>query len=500
MAHERTPIDRRSLLKRGALLGGVAAFGGALLPELPAAATTRRAPRRLAAQSDSILNHPAVEAPVDTVVVLMMENRSVDHHLGWLAADPTYIEEGRRRYGHRFRFDADSTQTFAGPDGRRVDTWYLPGSPGERNPYRRCDHPDPGHGWDSGRAQRDGGFLADGSRNDEFALGYYAADDVPVYADLVRRFTTFDRYHCSLLSSTYPNRAYLHSAQSGGRKNNDLPTGELGYQWPTIWDRLLAAGVPAAYYHVDLPVTALWGPRLVPHTRPMAEYFALCQAGALPRVVFLDPGFTTDLQTDDHPGGSDTRAAQKFVADVFWAFARSKHWQRGAFFVTYDEWGGFFDHVAPPILPDDRASSDDNENFGQAGFRVPTILASPHARRGFVDHTLYDHTSILRFIEWRFLGAPPTGPQGDGWFLTARDRNANNIGSSLVTAADPDVAVEVLPPPPVASLSCDDPLNTAAAAAPMKHPFEQAYESGYFDRVGYRLNLGSALDLTTVGL
>ena len=168
--------------------------------------------------------------------------------------------------------------------------------------------------------------------------------------------------------------------------------------------------MPASHYFVDLPTTALWGARLVPETHPIAEYFALCQVGALPRVVFLDPGFTTDLRTDDHPGGADTRAAQKFVADVFWAFARSPHWQRGAFLVTYDEWGGFFDHVPPPILPDDRASSDDNENFGQAGFRVPTILASPYAQRGFVDHALYDHTSILRFIEWRFLGAPPTGP------------------------------------------------------------------------------------------
>ena len=78
--------------------------------------------------------------------------------------------------------------------------------------------------------------------------------------------------------------------------------------------------------------------------------------------------------------------------------------------LTYDEWGGFFDHVAPPILPDLRASANDEENFGQAGFRVPTVLASPYARPGFVDHTQYDHTSILRFLEWRFLGAPPRGP------------------------------------------------------------------------------------------
>jgi phospholipase C len=174
---------------------------------------------------------------------------------------------------------------------------------------------------------------------------------------------------------------------------------------------------------------------------------------------------------------------------VFKAFMQSPNYARGLAVLTFDEWGGFFDHVAPPTFVDDRASVVDTENFGQAGFRVPTILASPHSQRGFVDHTLYDHTSILRFIEWRFLGAPPTGPGGSGWFLTARDQNANNIGASLVTSADPEVAVEVLPPPPVASLSCDDPLNTAASAAPMKHPFEQDYEAGFFDRVGHRVNL-----------
>lgn len=487
MAHDDR-LPRRTLLKGAALLGGSLAFGR--IPDLSA----RPAPTPgTGIAADSILNLPASEAPVDHVVVLMMENRSVDHHLGWLATDENYIEAGRRRYGPGFVIEADNTQAYTAPDGRVVDTWYLPGNPAEPNPYRRCDHPDPGHGWDSGRAQRDGGFLADGSGNDEFALGYYAANDVPVYATLARRFTVFDRYHCSLLASTYPNRSYLHSAQSGGVKNNDLPTATLGYEWPTIWDRLLAAGVPAGYFHTDLPVTALWGPRLLQHTRHIAEYFARCATGTLPNVTYIDPGFTTDLRTDDHPGGADTRAAQRFVANAFSAFARSPHWERGAFILTYDEWGGFFDHVAPPVLPDDRASSDDAENFGQAGFRVPTLLASPYSQRGFVDHNLYDHTSILRFIEWRFLGAPPVGPGADTdtWFLTQRDRYANNIGASLVTEPDPQVAVEALPQHTIASIGCDD---TAASAAVTMHPFEQAMRSGFFERMGYAVNL-QPLDL-----
>src|SRR4029077_15827876 len=110
--------------------------------------------------------------------------------------------------------------------------------------------------------------------------------------------------------------------------------------------------------------------------------------------------------------------------------------------LTYDEWGGFFDHVAPPMLPDARKSANDADNFAQAGFRVPTVLASPRARPGFVDHTLYDHTSVLRFLEWRFLGAPPRGPGASNakWFLTPRDRHANNLGETLLSGkTNPEV-------------------------------------------------------------
>ena len=136
------------------------------------------------------------------------------------------------------------------------------------------------------------------------------------------------------------------------------------------------------------------------------------------------------------------------------------------FILTYDEWGGFFDHVRPPVFADDRTSENDQENFGQAGFRVPTILASPYARPGFVDHRLYEHTSILRFIEWRFLGAPPEGPGADGdtWFLTKRDRHANNIGASLTPEAF-DLETNLSPPTPSISRPCS-PTNRAEPIAP----------------------------------
>ena len=487
-------MDRREFLRRTAQLSGAVALGGSALT-----AGTRSAAARIAADDfGSMLDHPVKESPIDTVVVVMMENRSFDHYFGWLAEDKKYIERGKKRYGKRFRVDGKQQQAFPAPDGTSVPTAPLLTNPGEVNPYRGCGHPDPGHSWTAGRAQRDGGFLAPGSGNDAFALSYYAGDALPFTSQLAREFTVFDRWHASILGATYPNRAYLHSGQSGTYKTNMLPFATGGYDWPTIWERFAAAGVSAGYYYTDLPVLALWGGRLESFQRPIDRYFADAQQGNLPKVTFLDPAFLSGNRTDDHPH-ADIRAGQRFVRDVFTAFARSKHWRRGAFVLVYDEWGGFYDHVRPPVLPDDRANPDDMENFGQAGFRVPAVIASPYARRGYVDHTLYDHTSVLRFLEWRFLGAPARGRGKDGqtWFLTARDRNANNLGATLAT--DPvdrkvginlDVVIGDPSPPCDAAPGAGGGLalrSPALASPPEEHAFEQAYKAGWFERVGHKV-------------
>jgi phospholipase C len=109
------------------------------------------------------------------------------------------------------------------------------------------------------------------------------------------------------------------------------------------------------------------------------------------------------------------------MADVVHAFLESPNFQRGALFVIYDEWGGFFDHVRPPSVPDDRNSTDINQNFGQMGFRIPAVAFSPYTIKGGVSHVRFGHESILKLIEYRF-GLRP---------LTRRDRYANNIGVSF---------------------------------------------------------------------
>jgi phospholipase C len=486
-------MDRRDFLRRAGLVGGAAAA----VTALPGCRHLFPHPGSgPGIGSRSMLELPATESEIDHVVVVMMENRSFDHWLGWMADDYRYLEAGRRRYGPGFSIDGRQHQTFLGPTGP-VSTAPLLHATDEPSPYEGCTHPDPGHGWDEGRAQRDGGFLAPGSDNDDFATGYYVGEDLPFTSQLARRFTTFDRYHASLLGPTFPNREYMHSAQSGGNKDNSFPPAG-GFTFATIWDKLKAANVPSRYYYSDLPFLALWGGRVSDIFHPATDYFTDCAAGTLPSVSFLDPKFSGPDENDDHPL-VDIRRGQAFLRDAFKAFAESPNWESGLFVITYDEWGGFFDHVRPPHVIDDRASTVDEDDFSQLGFRVPTVIASPFARPGYVDHQTYEHTSILRFLEWRFLGAPPAGPgrPGDSWALTARDRHANNIGSSLLARrCTDDIGFNLNVPVPDPAPVCVDggggvfgpaASATSAPADGQKSSMAAAADAGLFERLGARV-------------
>jgi len=408
--------------------------------------------------ANSILNSPAATCPVDTVVVVMMENRSFGQYLGWLADDADYVEAGRHRYGQTFRIAGRVRQTYLDPGGRRVSTRPASSYELEKVETRGCNFRDPGHSWNHARVQRDHGFLARGTGNDTFALAYYEANDLPVYAALARRFTVFDHWHSSILGPTFPNRQYLLSAQSEGRKGdtNGLTAGLFHAE--TIVERLAAAGIPTAYYHTNIPLLALWGVhRMTPYIRSLDRYFDEAAAGKLPNVAFVEPQFGGGdaLRTDDHPRG-DVGLGQRWIRDVFHAFVTSPQWQRGAFIIVYDEGGGFFDHVRPPTFPDVRTSVRDTDNFGQAGFRVPALLASPYAQLGAVDHRKYDHTSIMRFLEWRFLGAPPEGSSRHApWSLTLRDRGAHNMGATLrASEFNPDLGFDIGMPIPAVTPAC----------------------------------------------
>jgi phospholipase C len=438
-------MNRREFLRTAGLVGGAAMLGGpTLLRTLDVASAASAAPLPPPfTPPHSMLNSPASESPIDTVVVLMMENRSFDHYFGFLATDGQYMEEGRSRYGPDFSIDGRTDIVYKDEFGNQVKTHPVGDLHNEPNPLRGCLHRDPGHGWGPARVQRDRGFLAAGTGNDTFAITFYQGDQIAVQSSLARRFTVMDRHHASLLGPTWPNRQYLYSATSEGKKRPPKPLDVAIYHAPTIFDRLSSVGASVIEYFVNIPPINMWGNRMLPYVRSTDQFFADATRGELPNVSFLTPGMGTPFRTDDHPQG-DIGIGQRFMQAVFSAFVRSPQWQRGAFLLTYDEHGGFYDHVKPPVVRDDRRSSDDENNFGQLGFRVPTVLASPYAPRGYVDHNLYDHTSILRFLEWRFLGAPPQGPGAptDRWFLTKRDRHTNNFGASL-RGSDPDPDVDL---------------------------------------------------------
>ncbi len=257
------------------------------------------------------------------------------------------------------------------------------------------------------------GFLRSGE-NDVFSIGYYAEQDLPFIPAAAKEFTTFDRFFCSLLASTYPNRYYMHSAQSYGMKDNTLPfctrRKRAGCPDTTIFASLAAAGVSNRYFYSDIPVSALWGVPGLARSGQVQEYYERCATGTLPLGLLrrpVLPGEEEGTSGDEHPHG-DVRVGQAFMSDVVHAFMESPQWERGALFIVYDEWGGFFDHVRPPRVPDIRSSADVGEDFGQMGMRIPAVLVSPYAKRGHVDHNIYGFESILSLIRYRYGLAPLT--------------------------------------------------------------------------------------------
>ena len=172
-------------------------------------------------------------------------------------------------------------------------------------------------------------------------------------------------------------------------------------------------------------MTFLWGTAHTSISEPYANFLTACSTGSLPEVSFVDPRFLTTAsgpQNDDHPH-ADIRRGQHFLNEVYQAITSSPNWATTLFVITYDEWGGFFDHVAPKVAP------DVDPTHGQRGFRIPTILIGPRARRNFIARRAYDHTAILKMIEWRW-GLPA---------LTPRDLAARNIAEALDFENDPDL-------------------------------------------------------------
>src|SRR3954465_5914543 len=359
-------LKRREFLPRTALAAGLATALGTVLPSETLVAEAARKQRRRPLPAPKNL-------PIDTFVVLMMENRSFDCYLGWLPG-----ADGRQ-----------DGLTFTDKQGKSFAIRRLAPD------WQGCAPPDPAHSWDGGRTQLNGGkcdgFLRSGD-NDVFSISYYKEGDLGFIQDAAKAFTTFDRFHCSLMGSTLPNREYMHAATSYGMRDNSFPE-PPGFPDTSIFAALAAKGISNRYFFSDVPVTALWGAPGLARSSPVSEYYELAAAGQLPAVSFVDPNFGGSagegpgVSGDEHPHG-DVRTGQAFMSDVVHAFMSSPQYKNGALFIVYDEWGGFFDHVRPPRVPAERNPRALANDYGQMGFRLPASAVSPYPRQGQVEHTI----------------------------------------------------------------------------------------------------------------
>lgn len=358
---------------------------------------------------------------IDKVVVVMMENRSFDHFLGWVPG-------------------ADGVQsgvTLKDRDGVEHSSHDLAPN------FQNCHLADPDHGYDGGRVHvNDGrmdGFLLTSVPGDTFPIGYYTADGLPFYKGCAEHWTICDRYFSGILSYTTPNRFYMHAGQTD-RLTNTVDISTL----PTVWDRMLGVGRSVKYYYTDVSYTSFWGDKYLDFsTKYRRETFADELASApLADLTFIDNVGNTlneqgGISIDDHPY-ADIRDGQAFLNDVYNALRKHPDWERTLLIINYDEWGGFYDHVEPPFAPVSAAEAAIG-NDGRLGCRVPCVLIGPRARRGHVEHMQFDPNSILNMLAWRF-GFPPLGARTD----------SNNIALALDFSGKPDVtapAFEVAPGP-----------------------------------------------------
>lgn len=393
-------VNRRTVLKGLGALAAAPALTGCKPEEIPD------------------LTIEALRERIDTVVVLMMENRSFDHVFGALT-----LEEGRDDVeGLR----AEHTNTL--PDGTVVAPF-----PAEIDCLA-----DPPHGWSSCHAQWNGGdnsgfaseFEARAPGMGQHALGYLNRDWQPISYALADQGVLCDHWYSSVLSSTWPNRFYSHCASSGGERTNEFPSESL----PSLYTRLSEAGIDWRGYFSVLPFLALVDDKGEdPLLSPIEQFFEDAANGELPAVTIVEPPYGS---ADDHPPAHPL-AGQIFIGQVVQALMDSPQYERCLFILTYDEHGGFHDHVGPPTAADDYA----DQGFDQLGIRVPSVLVGPWCKRGHVSHDVYDHTSIIALVS-RLFDLDP---------LTARDAAAN----TLFDAFDPEAIFRGEPHPPLTMPTVD---------------------------------------------
>ena len=368
----------------------------------------------------------AAAGPFAHVVLLIMENRSFDHMLGGLrgviagldGVDPTAPHSNRDDDGRVYQQRPTTTRK-VDPDLPHemkdvVYTQLFDDNGGFVRSYSRT-HPD-----------------TEPSQRQE-VMWYHPLDDLPVLHALAREFVVCDRWYCSVPGPTWTNRLFAMSGTSLGRVN--MPAGIFepnlhDYDQPSVFRRIDEAGRSYHIYSGDFPLSLLladqrtsggshyYGMRwFAPHTRKPAAQF--------PDFAFIEPDYLWPSTNDDHPP-HDLQDGQALMAEVYTAIrANEDLWTSTLLIITYDEHGGFYDHVVPPAAP----PPDDHREeytFDRFGVRVPAVLVSPWLAPG-VRHEEFDHTSLLHSLRARWN-------LGD---LGARVKAANDLLDSLEVLPEP---------------------------------------------------------------
>jgi phospholipase C len=374
---------------------------------------------------------------IEHIVVLMMENRSFDHILGYLT-----LLNGRTDVDG---LTADMANTF---NGQKIRVHQLTETAWKKGQ-------DPCHDGDCVDEQIAGGQMSgfvsnyvarhQGDPDFNLVMGYYSGDTLTTYDHLARNFAICDRWFCSVDGATWPNRLYAVTGRAAGSKVNKHPLPI--YDIPSFVRHLSARNISWRWYAHNFASLRAVDSQYRPPLHPQFAHFSGFDShtpfggnsfledaaqGKLAAVSWIDPDFGDadpfhlTRANDDHPP-TDIARGQELVLKAYNAVINSPQWNKTMLIVVYDEHGGIFDHVPPP------AAADDDARFRRYGVRVPAFVVSPFVERGRCEHnTVFDHTSIIKTILLKFC-RQPDGRIPD---MGARVTNANHLGG-LLTLATP---------------------------------------------------------------
>jgi phospholipase C len=359
------------------------------------------------------------KTPIKHFLVLMQENHTFDNYFGTYPGAEGFPEGTCIPVDP---FDKSNTEC--------VEPFHI----GDR-PIEDLDHSDSTFELQYNKGQMNGFVYALNQRNQNgaLAMGYYDDRDLPYYWNIADEYVLFDHMFSSDHGGSFANHMFWVSGQQGGSR----VTSEGYDDILTIFDRLEERGVSWKFYvqNYDPGINyrtahlisgnrasqIIWvpvlniarfldDPELSSHIVDLSEYYTDLENGTLPAVAYIAPAGASE-----HPPGS-IRSGQKFVKSLIQALMRSSAWENSAFLVTYDDWGGWYDHVLPPQV--------DEHGYGM---RVPAFMVSAYAKRGHIEKTVLDFTSIMKFIEENW-GIEP---------LAERDVNANNFLTAFDFSAPP---------------------------------------------------------------